>query len=73
VTLGAECHAEKNSTHADLPTIRTSVGTFTRLWLGVKPPTGLALTCADLDAPPELLERLDRILLLPEPHPAWDM
>lgn len=73
VTLGPNCKAERSEPRPDLPTMRTSVGTFTRLWLGVNPPTGLALTSADLEASPDLLEQLDRVLLMPKPQPDWDM
>lgn len=48
------------------PRLRASVGAFSRLWFGVRPATGLALT-DDLDGPPELLTALDRALLLPPP------
>jgi hypothetical protein len=47
------------------------VGAFTRLWLGVRPASGLAIT-DDLCAPPALLDQLDRVLRLPEPKPDWD-
>jgi hypothetical protein len=40
--------------------------------LGVQPATGLALTCTDLGAPPELLGDPDRVLLLPPPRPDRD-
>ena len=54
-----------------LPTLHAGVGAFTRLWLGVLPATGLAVT-DDLKGPPELLAALDRILCLPPPKPDWD-
>jgi predicted acetyltransferase len=56
---------------AALPTLKASVGAFTRLWLGVRPATGLAVTDA-LYGPKELLQALDRVLCIPEPHPDWD-
>lgn len=56
---------------ASLPTLRAGVGAFTRLWLGVQPASGLAVT-DDLAGPAELLEDLDRILRLPDPKPDWD-
>jgi hypothetical protein len=70
VTLGAGSGAEPGR-DASLPTLRASVGAFTRLWLGVRPAAGLAIT-DDLRGPPELLEALDGVLRLPEPHPDWD-
>jgi len=73
VTLGAESAAERAIHQDGLPTLRCSVGTFTRLWLGVRPATGLACTCPDLDAPTALLDDLDRVLRLPEPAPDWDV
>jgi hypothetical protein len=37
----------------------------------VRAASGLRLT-DDLDGPPALLEQLDHVLRLPEPHPDWD-
>ncbi len=54
-----------------LPTLEAGVGAFTRLWLGVRPATGLAVT-DDLSGPSELLSELDRVLRLPVPKPDWD-
>ena len=70
VTLGGESHAAPGGEVA-LPTLAASVGAFTRLWLGVRPATGLAVT-DDLAGPPDLLAQLDRVLCLPEPKPDWD-
>ncbi len=70
VTLGPSSGAEPGA-DASLPTLTTSVGAFTRMWLGVRPATGLAIT-DELSGPPELLERLDRALRLPDPKPDWD-
>ena len=53
-----------------LPTLAASVGAFTRLWLGVRPAFGLAMT-DDLRGPAALLEALDRVVRLPEPEPDW--
>jgi hypothetical protein len=47
------------------------VGAFTRMWLGVCPATRLAVT-DNLRGPQGLLDDLDRILCIPEPHPDWD-
>ena len=65
ITLGPESSAEPGADPA-LPTLTASVGAFTRMWLGVRPATGLAVT-DDLDGPPELLSALDRTLRLPVP------
>lgn len=67
VTLGPHSHAEKGIDH-DLPTLKASAGAFTRMWLGIRPATGLAVTDA-LSGPKDLLNDLDRILCIPEPHP----
>jgi len=69
VTLGPASGAEQG-TDASLPTLQASVGAFTRLWLGVRPASGLVVT-DELAGPPELLEALDWTLLLPEPKPDW--
>ncbi|NOG55974.1 MAG: GNAT family N-acetyltransferase [Planctomycetes bacterium] len=71
VTLGKESHAELVGPDSGLPTLKTSVNTFTRLWLGVQRATGLAFTCPDLDAPESLLTQLDHVLCLPQPCVDW--
>ena len=70
VTLGLSSGAEPG-TDTSLPTLTASVGAFTRLWLGVRPASGLAVT-DELSGPPELLEKLDWTLRLPDPKPDWD-
>jgi len=69
-TLGPSSGAQRGCDE-NLPTMAASVGAFTRLWLGVGPATGLAVT-DDLSAPADLLEQLDSILRLPAPQPDWD-
>ena len=54
-----------------LPTLVADIGTFTRLWLGVRSATGLSVT-GNLSAPETLLNDLDEVLCLPNPHPDWD-
>jgi len=54
-----------------LSTLTASVNAFTRLWLGVRPARGLAVT-DELSGPPALLEELDWLLRLPDPKPDWD-
>jgi GNAT superfamily N-acetyltransferase len=49
-----------------LPDLAISVNSLTRLWLGVRPASTLAAT-DELDASPELLEALDRVIRLPRP------
>jgi hypothetical protein len=70
VTIGPESGAERGCDDA-LPTMIASVNAFTRLWLGVGPATGLAIT-DDLSAPADLLARLDIGLRLPAPQPDWE-
>jgi len=70
VALGPRSCAEPGL-DAALPTLRASVGAFTRMWLGVRPATGLAVT-DELEGPQELLRELDGVLRLPEPKPDWD-
>lgn len=70
MTLGPQSHAEEGKKR-NLPTLRASAGAFTRMWLGVRPATGLAVT-DDPSGPKELLSDLDKILCIPKPHPDWD-
>jgi predicted acetyltransferase len=70
VTLGVESRAEAGFDPA-LPALEASVNAFTRLWLGVRPATGLAYT-DDLAGPEELLSALDTAFCIPEPKPDWD-
>jgi len=70
LTLGPTSSAEPGR-DPSLPTLSASVGAFTRLWLGVRPATGLAWTDT-LSGPQDLLDRLDRVLHLPDPKPDWD-
>lgn len=70
VTLGATSGAEKG-TDAALPTLSAAVGAFTRLWLGVLPASGLAIT-DELSGPAALLNELDHVISVPEPKPEWD-
>jgi len=70
VTLGKTSAAESGS-DPSLPTLKASVNAFSRLWLGVRPATGLAVT-DDLSGPQSLLDQLDTTLRLPNPKPDWD-
>ena len=72
VTLGPESRAERGAA-SGVPRLRASVNTFTRLWLGAARPADLAFLAPDLDAPAELLARLDAVLRLPPPRPDWDI
>ena len=70
ITLGPESTAVTGEDN-HLPTLSASVGAFTRMWLGVRPPSGLAVT-DQLSGPPKLMAALDEILRLPEPKPGLD-
>ena len=70
VTLGPSSSAEPGMDSA-LSTLTATINAFTRLWLGVRPATGLSFTDA-LEGPRELLEQLDSVLRLPEPKLDWD-
>jgi GNAT superfamily N-acetyltransferase len=70
VTLGPASVASMGSDPA-LPTLTATVGAFTRLWLGIRPATGLAVT-DHLSGPDSLLQQLDHTLRLPPPAPDWD-
>ncbi len=70
VTLGASSGAEAGHDKS-LPTLSATVNAFSRLWLGVRPASGLAIT-DDLEGPADLLEQLDHVLRLPDPKPDWD-
>jgi len=70
VTLGPDSAAEEGH-DASLPAMEASVGAFTRMWLGVRPSSGLAVS-DEITAPAELLHALDRALRLPNPRPDWD-
>jgi len=70
ITLGEESLA-KRGTNPSLPTLKASVNAFSRLWFGIRPATGLAIT-DDVSGSPELLAQLDRALCLPQPLPDWN-
>ncbi len=70
VSLGPSSCARRGA-DSSLATLEASVNAFTRMWLGVRPATGLAIT-DDLCGPSQLLEQLDRVLRLPDPKPDWD-
>lgn len=71
VSLGRECWAERGS-EPGLPSMTASVGAFTRMWLGVRCASALAVT-DNLDAQSDLLARLDRAFALPTPVLGWDI
>jgi len=82
ISVGPSSWAEPGH-RDDLPTLRASVNAFSRLWFGVGPATGLAVTDGlDVGAPVHgsdfmaspacLLERLEEALCLPPPRTGWD-
>lgn len=71
VTLG-EASGAVPGTDASLPTLNASVNSFTRLWFGIRPASGLVIT-DDLSGPPELIRALDEALRLPTPVLGWDI
>ena len=71
VTLGEQSRCTPDEGAQDQPTLTASVGAFTRMWLGVRPASSLALT-DDLRGDARLLRDLDRLLRLPPPQPGWD-
>ena len=70
ITLGPNSTAEAG-VRRELPTMRATVNAFTRLWLGIRPPTSLSWT-DELEAPEPLLKALDHALQLPVPMLDWD-
>ena len=68
VTLGEECSAQRGRS-TGLRTLSASVGAFSRLWLGVRSASSIAVT-DDLRGDGALLRRLDRALRSP-PHFGW--
>lgn len=71
VSLGPKSECQAGGHALGLPVMKTSVNTFTRMWAGVRSPTGLSYTCEDLEAPADLLAKLDRALNLPSPEVDW--
>ncbi|MCF7859237.1 MAG: GNAT family N-acetyltransferase [Candidatus Cloacimonetes bacterium] len=69
VTLGQNSIAKKG-TQKDLPTLKASVGAFTRLWFGILPASALVYSDG-VEAPDELLKKLDNTLKLPVAHIDW--
>jgi hypothetical protein len=67
ITIGQQSSAEAGH-RGDLPVLRASVSAFSRLWFGVRPATGLAVT-DELAGDLELLRALDHALVLPPPLP----
>ena len=70
IQIGPESFARAGRDES-LPTLKAAIGAFTRMWVGVRPATGLSIT-DEVSGPPELLKQLDRTLRIPQPQPGWD-
>ena len=70
IELGAESSATSGQVQS-LPTLTASVNAFSRLWLGVRPASSLAIT-DQLSAGNDLISALDESLRVPKPHLGWD-
>ena len=70
VRLGAVSSAARGHS-SGLPLMRASVNAFSRLWIGSASPRALA-AFGEISAPEDLLDRLQKMLLLPQPFPDWD-
>ena len=70
VTLGKKSSAKKGIDKS-LPTMKASVNAFSRFWLGIAKASYLVYSDG-LEAPKELLEKLDSNIVLPTPRINWD-
>jgi len=70
VTLGSPSSCSPGHA-AGLPTLRAGVGALSRMLLGVREASVLAVS-TDLDGDPQLLRALDRVIQLPPPDVGWD-
>ncbi len=70
VSLGEESSATPGQDQG-LPELRASINAFSRLWLGVRPASNLAIS-DNLSGDAALIRKLDRVLSLPRPHFGWD-
>lgn len=69
VEFGEESKAKKG-TNKNLPTLKASVGAFTRLWLGILSASSLSFT-DKFSANEKLIKDLDNLIKLPIPRPDW--
>jgi predicted acetyltransferase len=70
IDFGETCSA-KPGQEKNLPTLSASINAFSRMWLGVRPASNLAIT-DDITGNPSLIHALDKALSLPKPHFGWD-
>ena len=69
IYIGEDCSATRGH-KKDLPTLKASVGAFTRMWFGVRPASELSVT-DEIVADERLLDALDESLRLPRPCFGW--
>jgi predicted acetyltransferase len=69
IKLGKDSSAKKGK-QPNLPTLKASVGAFTRMWFGIMPASSLVYSDG-IDASEKLLMKLDRAFLLPDAHVDW--
>ncbi|MCR9277280.1 MAG: GNAT family N-acetyltransferase [Pseudomonadaceae bacterium] len=70
IRIGANSSAVPGA-DTSLPTLQCGVGTFTRLWMGVRPASVLANSEA-MEAPGELIQQLDQQLRLPTTRSGYE-
>ncbi len=70
VTIGTSSTVSEGHTEG-LPVLEADVSAFSRLWLGVRPATTLAVS-DHLEAPRDLLEALDEAFCLPRAKPGME-
>jgi hypothetical protein len=70
VHLGETSTVEKGQT-GKLPHLRASVNSFTRLWLGVQSAKSLSVFGDALTGPADLINEIDELIQLPQPHTDW--
>ncbi len=69
VQLGTHSSIEHGN-NPNLPTLNASIGAFSRMWLGIRSASGLAVS-DHLLGPTDLLHQLDNAFRLPDPKPDW--
>ncbi len=70
IELGETSRAERCE-DSSLPTLRTSVGAFSRLWIGAASAEALSIT-DDFAADADLTKALDATIRLPQPQHDWE-
>jgi GNAT superfamily N-acetyltransferase len=69
IRLGSQSILEAGS-DSHLPTLKASIGAFSRMWLGIRPASGLSVS-DQLSGPPILIHQLDEAFRHPDPKPDW--